>query len=282
MSGFSYFPGCSLHATAREYDESIRAVAGLLGLELREIEDWCCCGATPAHALDPEAARILGFWNLAHAAKGGRDPVLTGCASCFSRLRAARERDARASGSCRAGRREDRPAARSRDRGPAHRAGPGVARDAGEDQRRAQAAAQGPQGRLLLRLPLDPPARARMPSMTARTRRSSRTWFVWRGREPIDWPLRLDCCGASMALPRPDVVRDLSGKILVMAHERGAQVLHGGLPALPLQPRLPAGCDPARAGHYLPDSGALPDAADRARAGHRPRPSGPASVTSCR
>ncbi|MFW6369350.1 MAG: heterodisulfide reductase-related iron-sulfur binding cluster, partial [Myxococcota bacterium] len=45
-----YFPGCSLHATAREYAESLQTVAGALDMELAEIDDWACCGATSAHA----------------------------------------------------------------------------------------------------------------------------------------------------------------------------------------------------------------------------------------
>ena len=41
-----YYPGCSLHGTARELDESLRAVASALDLELQELDDWSCCGAT--------------------------------------------------------------------------------------------------------------------------------------------------------------------------------------------------------------------------------------------
>lgn len=91
MSRFAYFPGCSLHATACEYDESTRALAGCLDFGLEEIEDWCCCGATPADAIDAESARLLGLWNPAHAAKGGRSLLLTECPVYFSRLRAFRD-----------------------------------------------------------------------------------------------------------------------------------------------------------------------------------------------
>jgi len=47
----SYYPGCSLHGTAREYGESVTAVSAALGIELNEIKDWSCCGATAAHSL---------------------------------------------------------------------------------------------------------------------------------------------------------------------------------------------------------------------------------------
>ena len=53
----SYYPGCALHGTAREYDESTKAVAGLLGVELLELPDWNCCGASSAHATEEGLAR---------------------------------------------------------------------------------------------------------------------------------------------------------------------------------------------------------------------------------
>ncbi len=49
---YAYFPGCSLHATAKEYDTSTRAACEALGIELVELEDWNCCGATAAYAVD--------------------------------------------------------------------------------------------------------------------------------------------------------------------------------------------------------------------------------------
>ena len=52
-----YYPGCSLHGTSREFDESFRAVAAALGVELKEIDDWSCCGASSAHPTEPPARR---------------------------------------------------------------------------------------------------------------------------------------------------------------------------------------------------------------------------------
>jgi len=46
---YSYYPGCSLHSSAKEYDISTRLVCEALGIELRELEDWICCGASSAH-----------------------------------------------------------------------------------------------------------------------------------------------------------------------------------------------------------------------------------------
>ena len=51
----SYYPGCSLHGTAKEYDQSVRAVSRTLGIDLEEIEDWSCCGASSAHSHEFQA-----------------------------------------------------------------------------------------------------------------------------------------------------------------------------------------------------------------------------------
>ncbi len=55
----SYYPGCSLHGTALEYDQSLKAVVECLGIELVELPDWNCCGASSAHALDFTLAKNL-------------------------------------------------------------------------------------------------------------------------------------------------------------------------------------------------------------------------------
>ena len=84
----SYYPGCSLHGTAREYDESTRAVAGALDIDLEELPDWNCCGASSAHATSESLALELAARNLAIAGRIGKDLVVP-CAACFSRLKAA-------------------------------------------------------------------------------------------------------------------------------------------------------------------------------------------------
>lgn len=84
----SYYPGCSLHGTGVEYDLSTRAVCEALRIELREIEDWSCCGASSAHSAGGDLALALPARNLALAAEAGRDVVVP-CAACFNRLRAA-------------------------------------------------------------------------------------------------------------------------------------------------------------------------------------------------
>ena len=87
MTTFGYYPGCSLHGSGRELDMSIRALATAAGVELREIEDWNCCGATSAHNLNHDLAVALPYRVLALAEGQGMTTVVAPCASCFSRLK---------------------------------------------------------------------------------------------------------------------------------------------------------------------------------------------------
>ncbi|MBI4766264.1 MAG: CoB--CoM heterodisulfide reductase iron-sulfur subunit B family protein [Deltaproteobacteria bacterium] len=84
----SYYPGCSLEATARDYQESITYVCGQLGIELEEIPDWSCCGATAAHSTDEFLSVALPGRNLILAEQIGLDMIVP-CPMCFNRLKNA-------------------------------------------------------------------------------------------------------------------------------------------------------------------------------------------------
>ena len=84
----SYYPGCSLDGTAKEYGESTEAVSRMLGVELKELDDWNCCGASSAHATSDALALALPARNLLIADKEEMDLVVP-CAACYSRLRTA-------------------------------------------------------------------------------------------------------------------------------------------------------------------------------------------------
>jgi len=86
----AYYPGCSLHGTSREFDESFQAVAQALGIAFEEIDDWSCCGASSAHPTNHLLGLALPARNLALAAHQGADEVVAPCAACFNRLSAAR------------------------------------------------------------------------------------------------------------------------------------------------------------------------------------------------
>ena len=86
MKETGFYPGCSLQATSREYNESVRALARHLSLPLREIEDWNCCGATAAHSMNHELALALPARVLALAEAQGMEEIVVPCAACYGRL----------------------------------------------------------------------------------------------------------------------------------------------------------------------------------------------------
>ena len=53
---YAFFPGCSLESTAWDFSQSTRLVFEKLGVALQEIEEWVCCGSTPAHAVSSAMA----------------------------------------------------------------------------------------------------------------------------------------------------------------------------------------------------------------------------------
>ncbi len=85
---YGYFPGCSLEKSSKPYDDSAKAIAEPLGLNLEEIEDWNCCGATEYFSLNKTAAFALVARNLALASsQDGFENLIAPCSACFLNLR---------------------------------------------------------------------------------------------------------------------------------------------------------------------------------------------------
>lgn len=88
---YLYYPGCSLKGTARDYEESLLAVASPLGIELQEVEGWRCCGASAAKEKDRKWARSLPTATFAKT-RGLEMDILMPCSSCYANhLRALKE-----------------------------------------------------------------------------------------------------------------------------------------------------------------------------------------------
>lgn len=85
---YSYYPGCSLHSIAAEYDWSTKMVCKNLGITLEELEEWNCCGASSAHSTNQLAGVALPASTLIKAEKKGLD-VVAPCAACYQRLATA-------------------------------------------------------------------------------------------------------------------------------------------------------------------------------------------------
>ncbi|GAB6008366.1 CoB--CoM heterodisulfide reductase iron-sulfur subunit B family protein [Dysgonomonas reticulitermitis] len=81
-----FYPGCSLKGTSSEYAQSTLALAKAFDINLKEITDWNCCGATAAHNMNHELAIALPARVLALAEKEGMSEIVVPCAACYNRL----------------------------------------------------------------------------------------------------------------------------------------------------------------------------------------------------
>ncbi len=82
---YSYYPGCTLHGTTKEYDMSTRAVCEKIGIELEELEDWNCCGALGAFSYNYLLSVALPARNLALVEKK-KLTLAAPCNACFHNL----------------------------------------------------------------------------------------------------------------------------------------------------------------------------------------------------
>jgi heterodisulfide reductase subunit B len=221
---YAYFPGCSLHSTAREYDLSTKEVSHTLGIELIEIPNWVCCGATPAHITMHLLSLALPVKNLLQAKKMDSYEVVTCCAACFNRLKIANH---------------------FMQNDPVHR------------DKVSEIVAEQYKGEVKVRHFLDVLVNTfGLKNLGERvtkkldglrvacyygcllTRPAEITQFddveephlmddlmKALGVVSINWPYKTECCGASFSLTKTDIVVKLSGDILQMAYDEGAQAI---------------------------------------------------------
>lgn len=222
MIKYAYYPGCSLHSTAKEYDDSTQAVCRELGIELQEIPDWNCCGATSAHATNRELGYALPLRDLAQAESMGLD-VIAPCAACFSRLKAvdhAAKEDpeliqsvAAKSGLKYEGRVKILSLLEAISAMPEDEIKSKVKRELTGLKPACY------YGCLLTRPPkvagFDCPEHPK----------SMDGLMSAIGADPVEWPYKNECCGASLALSRSDIVVKLVHDILSMAKRSGANCI---------------------------------------------------------
>jgi len=220
---YAYFPGCSLESTAWDFDKSTRAVCRALGIELQDLPDWTCCGSTPAHTSNAAVAVALPAVNLLKARELGV-PMMTACASCYSRCRTANHKI----GSDLAERqRAERVLGRPYDGSVEvlHLLDV-LVNHCGVDAIRAKVTQplSGLRvacyyGCLLTR----PPEVAAFDNAEHPTCMDD--LLVAAGAEPVDWPYKTECCGAALSIANSDVVLRLTHKLLAMAREAGADCI---------------------------------------------------------
>ncbi len=86
----AYYPGCALEGSGNGYDVSTRAVAKKLGLKLRDVKDWNCCGAMEVKNIDPKIQTYLSSRVLSQAVnKNQNTVVMAPCNGCYHNLKKA-------------------------------------------------------------------------------------------------------------------------------------------------------------------------------------------------
>ncbi|MBC2703327.1 MAG: CoB--CoM heterodisulfide reductase iron-sulfur subunit B family protein [Desulfobacula sp.] len=89
---YLYYPGCSLEGTSLEYDISTKILLEAVDVQLEEIEDWTCCGATAAESQSHLLSYVLPARNLALAEKMNSErQILVPCSACYLNLKKVEE-----------------------------------------------------------------------------------------------------------------------------------------------------------------------------------------------
>jgi heterodisulfide reductase subunit B len=220
---YAYYPGCTIGTTAVEFGHSTDTVCEALGVELVELDDWNCCGASSAHSLDHELSLRLPARNVALAQDLGLD-IIAPCPACYQNTLSADNRL-----------REDETWRQEMEQmmgftytgrpRPRHLleilSEPELLAAIEERVTRPLSGLRVASyyGCVLVRPPEktgwdDPEHPVRMDRLVAAL-----------GAEPIDWSYKVDCCGASMTLSRSEVVIKLSSRLGEAALEAGANVV---------------------------------------------------------
>lgn len=220
---YAYYPGCSGLSTSLDYERSTRAVCSALGMTLKDIPDWSCCGSTPAHTVDHVLSAALSARNLALAESMGVQSVLTPCPSCLTNLKVAGHRMEKDDFKKEVNALLDHPCANSLTTKSVLQA---LVQDVGVDKiaERVRKPLKGIKvapyyGCLMNRPPevmdFDDPEN---PVSMDRILQAL-------GADVLDFPLKVECCGGSFGVARKDVVVHLSGKLLGLARDMGADAV---------------------------------------------------------
>lgn len=219
----SYYPGCSLESSAREYNLSAISVGKALGINLIELEDWVCCGATSAHSTNHLLAYALPARNIALAQEKGLD-IAVPCAACYNRLK--RTDHALRNDPCKQKEIEELVEFQFSGRVGVMSLLEAFSKmvGAGELSGRVKKPLEGLRlacyyGCLLVR----PPEITCFDN--AENPQSMDILMKNIGADPVKWSYKTDCCGASLSLTSSHLVKGMVTRILDMANEAGAQAI---------------------------------------------------------
>jgi len=223
MMRYAYFPGCSLSSSGYDYNLSLKFVARALGIDLVEVKDWVCCGASSAHAMSHLLSVALPVLNLSHAEQDGFQKLMAPCLACLSRFKAANIE---------------------------------LEHDPELKEKIHEVFEYKYQGRVKVYHPLEVFLEMGMDKIREKIRKklsglkiacyygcvltrppkicqfdnvedpqSMDSIVRTLGATPIEWSFKTECCGVSMTLTRSDIVLKLSNDILREAKEAGADAI---------------------------------------------------------
>jgi heterodisulfide reductase subunit B len=219
-----YYPGCALkaHATSLEYGIATDAALKSLGVELNEIPDWNCCGASAAHMTNLDLTRALNVRNLAIAEAAGYTDLLAPCPLCAKELCLANHEV------------KKDPEALAKAQEAAEMVYHGTVRPITllqflYEQREMV------QQKITRRLPgikvccyygcLHTRPKEAMGFDDTEQPTTMDELSCILGLEPLEWSHKVECCGAGFTMSRSDIVARLTGRILRAAKLAGAEAI---------------------------------------------------------
>ncbi len=215
---FAYFPGCTMKGTAADYEASLRETLARLDIELVDIGDWNCCGASSAHMTNRALDVPLVARNLDLAEKTGEQVLVAACPACYLRLRHA-DHELR-----------ENPQKHGRQQ-----------YDPGFEIRYLTAILASDEMLEKIRANIRRPLTGlklgayygclsqRPPRITGADSheqpRNLDRLIEATGATPVRWSHKTECCGGSLTVARADIVRGLIKEIITAARRGGAEAL---------------------------------------------------------
>jgi heterodisulfide reductase subunit B len=224
MTMLAYYPGCSLKTSSKFYEASIRNIFSLYGIEMKELDDWSCCGASAAHTVDETLSYALPARNLSLAEEQNCH-LFAPCSACYNRSKITNEKIREDSNIREAVNRSIHP---MRCLGTVevkniievmhdHVGLERITRNIAYDLSSIRVAPY--YGCVLTRM-------MRVKPFDDKEDPTSMDSLLWAlGTELLQWPFKMECCGASKTLTNKDVTARLSGRIMDMAITAGADVV---------------------------------------------------------
>jgi len=221
---FSYYPGCSVEGMNKAYDKSARVVCNALNIDLAELEDWNCCGASAYISVNELKAHLLSARNLAIAEKNKKDLVVV-CPACLTTLNKTNHylaEDPRfkrtVTNALKSTNLEYWGSVKVRHLLDV------IVKDIGEDEVKARIKHKlsglkvAPYYGCQLTRPFGEVDDQEFPTMLDRL-------LTWIGAQPVSFPLKAKCCGGLLMMTSTDVGLTLNKNLLACAAENGAECI---------------------------------------------------------